>query len=101
MTIVRENKPKILKLMNQMQEIAYCQVLNGHNVVISGQGGTGKSFLVKEIHDAMKSAEKKRIYCVQYGNSVHYIPEYTDTPLMGRYTGWEIQSPENPEPNIK
>lgn len=44
--------------MNQIQEIAYCQVLNGHNVVISGQGGIGKSFLVKEIHDALKSAGK-------------------------------------------
>ena len=38
------------------------QVLNivreGHNVFITGQGGTGKTFLVKEIYKEMKRSGK-------------------------------------------
>ena len=45
-------------IMNQMQEKAYRQVLRGHNVIISGQGGTGKSYIVKEIYDALTSSGK-------------------------------------------
>ena len=40
-------------------------VLEGHNVFISGQAGTGKSFLVKEIYKRLKQGGKKVTMCAQ------------------------------------
>ena len=33
--------------------------LKGHSAVILGQGGTGKSYIVKEIYDLLRLREKR------------------------------------------
>ena len=39
---------------------------NGHNIILTGQAGTGKSFLIKEIADVLK--EKKTVHiCASTG----------------------------------
>lgn len=42
--------------MNKEQEAALKAVLKGHNVFLTGQGGTGKSFLIGKIKDAFSEA---------------------------------------------
>jgi uracil-DNA glycosylase len=42
--------------MNKEQEAALKAVLKGHNIFLTGQGGTGKSFLVGKIKDAFSDA---------------------------------------------
>lgn len=42
--------------MNREQESALNAVLKGHNIFLTGQGGTGKSFLIGEIKDAFSDA---------------------------------------------
>jgi len=46
------------------QEIVLTTVVDGHNALISGQAGTGKSFLVKEIYKRLlRSGKKVVILC--------------------------------------
>ena len=51
-SILTEEQPKVREA-----------TVNGHNLFITGQAGTGKSFLVKEIYKILTSARKK-VYIV-------------------------------------
>ena len=45
--------------LNQGQKVALDTILEGHNVFLTGPGGTGKSFLIKTIKDEFESKGKK------------------------------------------
>ena len=40
--------------MNARQILVLNEVINGHNLLILGQSGTGKSYLINEIKDQLK-----------------------------------------------
>ena len=59
--------------LNEKQRLADQKILEGHNVVITGQAGTGKSFLIRNTIDDLKMSEinyailcTTGIGCLQY-----------------------------------
>lgn len=44
--------------MNARQILAINEGINGHNLLILGQSGTGKSYLINEIKDQLKKRGK-------------------------------------------
>ena len=50
--------------LNSEQELALRVVQTGHNALITGKAGTGKSFLVQEIFKSLvRSGKRVRIVC--------------------------------------
>ena len=41
--------------LNEKQELAFQAILQGQSIFLTGSGGTGKSFLLSKVYDAMKS----------------------------------------------
>ena len=59
--------------MNEQKIFAEENILDGHNNVLTGQAGTGKTFLLKDIVSTLKFSERKNsllcttgIGCMQY-----------------------------------
>ena len=46
-------------MLTAEQALAYSAVVAGHNILIMGQAGTGKTFLMKEIISCSKNAGTK------------------------------------------
>ena len=64
---------RMMAALNEQQVFAERFILEGHNVVLTGQAGTGKTFLLKDIVSTLKFIEKKcsllcttGIGCMQY-----------------------------------
>jgi Cdc6-like AAA superfamily ATPase len=60
---VREIKRK-QTTMDEDQKSAFNLAINGHNLLITGQGGTGKSFLVKIIIKHLRTKVNKKVAIV-------------------------------------
>ncbi|CAG2185521.1 PIF1 [Mytilus edulis] len=50
--------------MDEDQKFAFNLAVNGHNLLISGQAGTGKTFLVEKIVEFMRYSQKKNVSIV-------------------------------------
>ena len=50
--------------MDEDQKSAFNLAINGHNLLIIGQGGTGKSFLVKIIIKHLRTKVNKKVAIV-------------------------------------
>jgi Cdc6-like AAA superfamily ATPase len=50
--------------MDEDQKSAFNLAINGHNLLITGQGGTGKSFLVKIIIKHLRTKVNKKVAIV-------------------------------------
>ncbi len=81
-----------------------CNILNaavnGHNVFITGQGGTGKSFLAKEIYKQLTLGGKKMaivcstgIACKAYkkitNSAVHKAVQYSNNLVRERVQSYD------------
>lgn len=56
---------------DQNQELAFC-LSNGHNLIISGQAGAGKTYVIKRIIRHWKHDKKIAIVCSTGISSTHY-----------------------------
>ena len=61
---VREIKRK-QTTMDEDQKSAFNLAINGHNLLITGQGGTGKSFLVEIIIKYLRTKVNKKVAIVK------------------------------------
>ena len=60
-------------MLDEDRQIAFDLAKNGHNFVVTGQGGCGKTFLIKEIVKYLRSEEKTvTIACSTGIASTHY-----------------------------
>lgn len=50
-----QNGKNATPTLNEEQQKVLCDALNGHNLVVSGYAGTGKSFLIQQIREALES----------------------------------------------
>jgi DNA replication protein DnaC len=46
--------------MDPNQELAKKLISNGHNLVLTGQGGTGKTYTIQSCYDQLKNFKKTR-----------------------------------------
>lgn len=49
---------KSLQVMNEKQRLALSRAIEGHNLLLLGQSGTGKSFTVEHIHSGLTEKGK-------------------------------------------
>ena len=53
--------------LSKTQEYAFNRFLAGHNLVISGDAGTGKSYLLKKIIEYLRKNNKNVMVCAPTG----------------------------------
>jgi len=68
--------------LNEKQAQALTIAQYGHNVLVTGQGGTGKSFLIKEIAEAL--TENMVTFTCSTGIACTLYPNFT---FLGRDFG--------------
>ena len=86
---------KQMATLNEQQSFAEENILDGHNVVLTGQARTGKIFFLKDIVSTLKFRESKysllctsSIYCMQYFD----ISQVSNTIQYSKLTTLQIQN---------
>lgn len=64
--VTKDNKSLNMKL-TQDQEVAYQHMVKGDNVFVTGEAGTGKSFVIKKFIDEMQKLDKNILICAPTG----------------------------------
>lgn len=67
---VRQDLEFLSKGLNKAQLIAYHAVLNGENTVITGNAGSGKSFVLSRLRDALTIMDRRHVVLGSTGVSV-------------------------------
>lgn len=76
--------PQFSEKMDHQQEYAYRLIKNGHNLVITGQGGTGKTHLIRM---TKKSIIHKRIQVTCYTGMA--CQQYKEACTLHKFAGLE------------
>lgn len=61
------------KQLTRDQQVAYDAMLSGENVFVTGEAGTGKSFVVNRFIDEMKKKQKNILVCAPTGIAAIHI----------------------------
>ena len=82
---VRNSKQKFAKMFDEDQQVAF-NLSNGHNFILSGQAGTGKTFLIKHnVQDQQKTA-KQCLNRMFHWDSLHVVRRSGDKNIT--QMGW-------------
>ncbi len=65
-TTIKQNKPAMNKFTTEQQE-AYDVMMSGQNVFLTGEAGTGKSFVIQAFIKENEKLKKKMIVCAPTG----------------------------------
>ena len=84
-------------MLNNEQELCLSLARNGHNIVILGQAGTGKTYTISHIIKLMKDNGKNVGVCSSTGISASHMSKYGAKTIHswscledGRYTDSEL-----------
>ena len=74
-------------ILNQNQQFALNLANEGHNLLLLGSAGTGKSFIVREMYEQLTSKRKKVQLTCSTGIACAVYPTHFDAVTVHKFTG--------------
>ena len=75
--------------MDKTQEQAKNLVVEGHNLVLTGQGGTGKTYTIRSCFEWLKKISKKTALTCYTGIACRQYPSHMGAMTLHRFCGLE------------